>query len=138
MDITINGKNAKTTWGIVFDTSAISALMTPAPVKDRIEDSSRLEHGKRVVATSDKLDARTNIQLTFTLHAANETEFFTRYDSFCSELESGAFNIIMSSRPTVAYKCLYKSCRQFTQYNNRLAKFSLTVEEPNPKDRNIN
>ena len=138
MDITINGKNAKTTWGIVFDSSSISALMVPASVKDYIENDSRLEHGRRVITNNVKVDARTNIQLTFSLYASSETEFFSRYDSFCAELEAGTLNIIISSRPTVVYKCLYKSCKQFTQYNNRLARFSLTVIEPNPKDRNIN
>lgn len=138
MNVTINGKNAKTTWGIVFDSSSISALMTPAPAKDRIENESRLEHGKRVITANPKVDARTNIQLTLSLYADSETEFFSKYDSFCAELEAGALNIIVSSRPTVVYKCLYKSCKQFTQYNNRLARFTLTVEEPNPKDRNIN
>lgn len=138
MNVTINGKDAKNTWGIVFDSSSISALMTPAPAKGRIENESRLEHGKRVITTNPKIDARTNIQLSFSLYASTDTEFFTRYDSFCAELEAGTLNIIISSRPTVVYKCLYKSCRQFTQYNNRLSKFTLTVEEPNPKDRNIN
>ena len=138
MDITINGKNAKTTWGIVFDSSSISALMVPASVKDYIENDSRLEHGRRVITNNVKVDARTNIQLTISLYASSETEFFSRYDSFCAELEAGTLNIIISSRPTVVYKCLYKSCKQFTQYNNRLARFSLTVIEPNPKDRNIN
>lgn len=123
-------------WGIVFESSAISALMTPPPMKSFIENSSRLEHGKRVVTTNPKVDSRT-LTMTFSLYANDENTFFERYDSFCAELQKGTVNIILSNRPTTVYKLIYKSCKQFTQYNNRLAKFILNMEEPNPKDREL-
>jgi hypothetical protein len=44
----INDKDAYTTWGISMDTSSLSALMTPPPMKEFIENKSRLENGKRV------------------------------------------------------------------------------------------
>lgn len=136
MTVMINNQNAKLKWGIVFDSSAISALMTPAPMKSFIENSSRLEHGKRVVATNPKVDSRT-LTLSFSLYANSEETFFERYDSFCAELEKGTLDIVLSSRPLVKYRCIYKSCRPITQYRNRLAKFSLSLEEPNPKNRTL-
>lgn len=139
MTVTINGKDAKNTWGIVFDSSSVSALMTPAGMKDYIENSSRAEHGKRVITneTLAKVDSR-SVTLTFSLHANAEDVFFTKYASFCDEIQkTGELKIVLSVQPTVAYKLLYKSCTQFTQYNNRLAKFSLKCEEPNPKDRTV-
>lgn len=139
MTVTINGKDALKTWGIVFDSSSISALLTPAGMKDYIENSSRAEHGKRVItnATLAKVDYR-SVTLTFSLYANSEKAFFEKYASFCNEIQStGELKIVLSVQPTVAYKLLYKSCTQFTQYNNRLAKFSLKCEEPNPKDRTI-
>lgn len=135
MNVTINGKDAKTTWGIEFDSSAISAIMTPPPMKSYIENESRLEHGKRLITSNAKVDARESVSLTFSLRAKSETQFFARYDSFCSELETPTLNIVLESRPSVTYKFVYKSCRQFTQYNNKLARFTLLVEEANPKDR---
>lgn len=134
MIVTINSLDAKMKWGIVFESSAISALMTPPPMKSFIENSSRLEHGKRVVTTNPKVESRT-LSLSFSLYANDEETFFNRYDSFCAELEKGTVNIMLSNRPTIVYKLIYKSCKQFTQYNNRLAKFILNLEEPNPKDR---
>lgn len=134
MTVMINNQNVKLNWGIVFDSSSISALMTPAPMKDFIENASRLEHGKRVVTTNPKVESRT-LSLSFSLYANDEETFFNRYDSFCAELEKGTVNIMLSNRPTIVYKLIYKSCKQFTQYNNRLAKFILNLEEPNPKDR---
>lgn len=136
MRVTINSRDAKLTWGIVFDSSAISALMTPAPMKDFIENSSRLEHGKRVITTNPKVSSRT-LTISFSLYANDEETFFERYDSFCTELEKGTLDIVLSSRPLVKYRCIYKSCKPITQYRNRLAKFSLSLEEPNPKNRSL-
>lgn len=134
MNVKINGYDARKTWGIVFDSTSISALMTPAPMKDYIENSSRLEHGKHVLTNDTKVDAR-SITLSFSLIARNETEFFSRYNAFCNELEKGTIIIELSIMNGVIFKCIYKSCSQFTQYNNKLARFSLKIEEPNPKDR---
>lgn len=137
MTVTINGKDALQTWGIVFDSSSISALMTPAAMKDYIENSSRAEHGKRVITNSSlaKVDSR-SVTLTFSLMARSENDFFAKYASFCNEIQgTGLIKITISVQPAIVYKLLYKNCNQFTQYNNRLAKFSLKCEEPNPKDR---
>lgn len=134
--ITINSRDAKRTWGIVFDSSAISAIMTPPPMKSFIENASRLENGKRVITTNPKVDSRT-LALTFSLYANDEDTFFERYDSFCAELEKGTLDIVLSNRPTIKYRLIYKSCKPITQYRNRLAKFSLAVEEPNPKNRGL-
>jgi len=132
----INNKDAYTTWGISMDTSSLSALMTPAPNKEFIENSSRLEHGKRVISSNPKVDAR-DITLTINLTAKNEQQFFDRYLSFCSELETGVLNIKTSFQPNVVYKMIYLSCSQFTQFMRGIASFSLKLNEPNPKDRNL-
>ena len=132
----INNKDAYTTWGLSMDTSSLSALMTPAPNKEFIENSSRLEHGKRVISSNPKVDAR-DITLTINLTAKNEQQFFDRYLSFCSELETGVLNIKTSFQPNVVYKMIYLSCSQFTQFMRGIASFSLKLNEPNPKDRNL-
>lgn len=132
----INNKDAYTTWGISMDTSSLSALMTPAPNKEFIENSSRLEHGKRIISSNPKVDAR-DITLTINLTAKNEQQFFDRYLSFCSELETGVLNIKTSFQPNVVYKMIYLSCSQFTQFMRGIASFSLKLNEPNPKDRNL-
>lgn len=137
MTVYINGKDAKKTWGIVFDSSSISALMTPAPMKEYIENSSRLNHGKKLIINSElaKLESR-SITLTFALYANSENDFFSRYNSFCTEIQStGKVDIKLSILSGVVYKCVYKSCSQFTQYNNKLAKFSMKIEEYNPAER---
>lgn len=134
MTVRINGKDAKATWGVVFDSSAVSALMTPPPMKSRIKDESRLEHGERVITDNAKVDKR-DLTLTISLYACSETTFYSHYNAFCTELEGERIDIELGDLPGTVYKCVYMSCSQFTQYNGRLAKFSLKLEEPNPKDR---
>lgn len=130
----INGYDAYTTWGITMDSSALSTLMTPAPQKDFVENKSRLQHGKRVVTDSPMTDERT-ISLTFNLTASTETEFFSRYESFCEQLATGVLEITTQYQSDVVYRLIYLSCSQFTQYMRGLAQFILKVCEPNCNDR---
>ena len=134
VNVTINGKDARTTWGIVFDSAAISALMTPPAAKDRISNTSRQEHGTRTIITDERVAER-DVTLTFALLAKMPEMFFGRYASLCEELKAGKLDITVSIMPDVVYRCLYISCQQFTQYNNKLARFSLKLNEPNPADR---
>lgn len=137
-ELFINGKDAYTEWGISMDTSSLSALMTPAPNKDMPENKSRLNDGKSVIADASlvKKDERT-LNLTINLTARTEDEFFSRYTSFCNELDGGFLNITTKYQEGVVYKTVYKSCQQFSQFMRGIAHFSLRLEEPNPKDRGI-
>ena len=136
-ELFINNKDSYDNWGISMDTSSLSALMTPAPNKEFIENKSRLEHGKRVIAASPKVDER-NLTLTINLTAKDENEFFEKYDSFCQELATGVLNIRSKYKPDIVYRTIYLSCNQFTQFMRGIAHFSLKIVEPNPMDRNIN
>lgn len=137
-ELFINGKDAYIEWGISMDTSALSALMTPAPNKDLPENKSRLEHGKRIIIESSlvKKDER-NLNLTINLTAKNEDDFFLKYNSFCEELATGKLNINTKYQPNVMYRTIYRSCTQFTQFMRGIAHFSLKLDEPNPTDRNL-
>ena len=136
-ELFINNKDSYDNWGISLDTSSLSALMTPAPNQEFIENKSRLEHGKRVIAATPKVDER-SLTLTINLTAKNEDEFFEKYDSFCQELATGVLNIRSKYQPNIVYRTIYLSCNQFTQFMRGIAHFSLKIVEPNPMDRNIN
>jgi ATP-dependent helicase YprA (DUF1998 family) len=135
-DLYINNKDAYATWGISLDETSLSALMTPAPSKPFVENKSRLEHGKQIIANNPKVDER-NITLQINLTASNEVLFFARYTSFCQELETGLLYIRTKYQSDVMYRTVYLSCQQFSQFMRGIAKFSLKLNEPNPKDRNI-
>lgn len=136
-EVYINGKDAQKEYGIIFGEGSLTALLTPAPVKSYITNSSALIHGVQALATSDihpKLNER-DVQLTFFLRAKNLNEFLSRYTKFTEVLQAGRVDIRTKYQPTVIYRCLYVSCVQFTQFNGRLAKFVLKLNEPNPNDR---
>lgn len=133
-ELTINGKDAFTEWGISLDETALSALMMPAPNKPLIENKSRLEHGKSVITDNLRFDER-NITLQINLTASNKNQFFTRYNSFCAELAKGVLEIKTKYQPGVVYKTIYQSCSQFSQFMQGIGKFSLKLCEPDPSDR---
>lgn len=133
-ELYINGKDAYVAWGISMDNTSLSELMTPPANKAFIENESRLQHGKRVVAANPKLDQR-NLTLQINLTAATESQFFARYNEFCKELATGVLHIKTRYQPGVVYKTIYLSCSQFSQFMRGIGKFSLKLNEPNPDDR---
>lgn len=133
----INGKDAQLTWGIALGNTSLTTLITPAPVKDYVKNKSAILDGASVICNEHvhpMVDER-NIQLVFYLKAKNMNEFMSRYISFVSELEKGIIDLRTKYQPGVVYHLLYMSCQQFTQFNGRLAKFVLKLNEPNPKNR---
>lgn len=135
-ELYINGSDAYITWGISMDNTALSDLMTPPSNKTFIENESRLEHGKCVIAADPKLDSR-NLTLQINLTASDEEQFFERYNSFCEVLAAGKLEIETKYQPGVVYKTIYQSCSQFSQFMRGIGKFTLKLSEPNPNDRII-
>ena len=135
-ELFINGKDAYAAWGISMDDTSLSALMTPAPNKGLTENKSRLEHGKQIISSNPKKDER-NLILQLKLTAPDRDTFFSRYDSFCNELDTGVLEIRTKYQPTVVYRTIYQSCQQFSQFMQGIGKFALKLNEPNPKNRNI-
>lgn len=135
-------KDTQEKWGILFADGSLSTLMTPAPLKSYITNKSALSTGKQVLTASGtlpKVDER-DFQLTFGLHARNFAEFITRYRAFVAELQKGAFTLTVHMQDgetflKETYYLLYLSCSQYSEYNGRLAKFVLKVNEPDPAAR---
>lgn len=130
----INGKDAYSNWGITLDDTSIAALMTPPPAKDFTENKSRSIDGKVVNVKNPRLDER-NIQLSINITAPDREIFLSRYGSFCEELTTGKLDIQTAFTGSSVYRTIYKDCRQFEQFNGRIGKFILTLNEPNPAIR---
>lgn len=149
--ININGNDydAFTRWGINLEDGAISALMTPAPMKDFIENRSRKAHGKQVITKLPRYAER-ELTLPFHIIAKTKEEFFYKYNLFCNEvLSQGAFTLKTKYQPQmtlsvggetktipeVVYHLIYISCTQFREFISEMAVFSLKVSEPDPTNR---
>ena len=122
-------------WGISLDGTALSALMTPAPLKELIENNVTTEHGLRVVRTGRKLASRT-ININFNISASNQATFLSRYGNFCSNvLANGKIDLMTSFQAGTLYHLDYLSCQNFAEYRLGVGKFSLRVIESNPNSR---
>lgn len=131
----INGKDAFLEWGIFLDSTALSALMTPAPNKEFISNKYRNRDGKCVIKHNPRLDER-DITIGFCMTAPNEDVFIGNYAKFCNEvLAKGELVINTKYQPNVYYRCVYNSCTQFSEYMREMAKFSLKLNEPDPTNR---
>ena len=138
-ELWINGDDAYTTWGIITSSTTLSELMTPAGQKKLVENSSRLEHGKRVIATQETArKADRDITLNIQMVAGNEEDFFANYAAFCDDvLAKGRFEIHTKYQPDVIYRLDYVSCQQFSEFMRGIAKFALRCNEPDPTDRGL-
>lgn len=124
-------------YGVSLDETAVSKLMTPAPNKQPMENTSDLMHGKRLVREPDNVrkDER-SVQLTVNIHGKSKDEFLCNYCRFCSEvLDKGYFDLYTKHNPCIIYRLTYVDCQQFSEFMFGLGKFSLTLNEPDPTNR---
>jgi hypothetical protein len=133
-ELTINGIDAYTEWGVTLTDSGLTALMTPTGMKTPVENSSTLQHGKRPFLTGLKQDSRT-VSLPINLTAPDKATFFARYASFCATLATGVLDIESSYQPGVIYHTYYQSCSQFSEFAQEMASFTLKLTEYDPSNR---
>ncbi|WP_289645868.1 hypothetical protein [uncultured Alistipes sp.] len=88
--VSINGK-LLSTMGVTLLAGAYSALMTPAPLKDFVENEDPLKDGTDVLSPSNggslfpRIKER-DVTLTFLIQGENEAEFKRNYAAFVKEL----------------------------------------------------
>ena len=80
-DLLINTQDAYTTWGVRIGEGFLDVLGASSPMKEFIENKSRLEHGKRVIINNPKVDER-EITLSFTI----ETELSEKFQPSSTNL----------------------------------------------------
>lgn len=127
--IKINGRELP---GISMDSSSLGQLMTPAPMKDWVQSSSRLEHGVRVVTNETPYVNYRDFTLNIQVYGKTEAEFLSNYQGLCNELMKGKLTIVTVSG---TYNCIYLSCQQFSQFMRGIGKFVLRLREYNPHNR---
>ena len=57
-ELLINNKDAYAIWGVKMGKGFLDVLGASSPMKEFIENKSRLEHGKRVIVNDPKIDER--------------------------------------------------------------------------------
>jgi hypothetical protein len=135
-DLTINNKDAWTTWGVRMGDGFLDTIDGFNEMKDYIENESRLEHGKRVITDNAKVDSR-EITLQFTIEGSSESDYRTKKKAFQTELEKGTVNIKIPSLGSEVYKLVYlgKRISYGLSLDRCFGRVSSKFCEPNPTDR---
>ncbi|NDV83643.1 hypothetical protein [Bacteroides sp. 51] len=133
MEMKINGTDARTL-GIRMGDGFLNALTAPAPMKEFIENTSRLEHGKRVLYDKPRLADR-EVTLTFTLFGNTEVDFMQKLKSFEAILYVGFVELYVEATKQT-YRLTYERSQTYAQNQNRTAcNITVKFNEPNPANR---
>lgn len=73
-DLLINGRDAYAVWGVRMGDNFLDVVGSSVPIKELIENKSRVEHGKRVIINNPKLDER-ELTLTFTIEGSSQSDY---------------------------------------------------------------
>ncbi|MDD3038604.1 hypothetical protein [Bacteroides sp.] len=135
-DLLINGKDAYNIWGVDMGDNFLDALGASSPMKEYIQNESRLEHGKRVITSNAKIDYR-ELTLSFTITGDSQPDFQLKKKAFYNELYKGS---VVIKIPKVNNEVFYlnylgKSITYAQSIDRTFGKISSKFEEPNPTKR---
>lgn len=134
-DLLINTQDAYTTWGVRMGEGFLDVLGASSPMKEFIENKSRLEHGKRVIINDPKIDER-EITLSFTIEGNSQSDYQAK-KSFLEELYKGVVDIQVPANSNEIYHLIYlgKSVAYAQSLDHTFGKISAKFNEPNPANR---
>lgn len=135
-DLFINGKDAFKTWGVNMGDGFLENIYSPVPMKEVIENKSRLEDGKRVILDDRKIDER-ELNLTFTLAGESQADYMSKYKAFVAEISApGDITIKVPALGEEVYHVYYLRSTTFAWSIDRtFSKISIKLCEPNPCNR---
>ncbi len=130
----INNRDAYVVYGVVMSDNFLENISIAAPLKDFIENNSRLEHGKRMIISDPKLASR-NVTLTFTINGKTPEEYLDHYRAFVAELHKGNVALRVPALGET-YKLVYLNSASYALDGSRtVSKLACKFVEPNPQDR---
>lgn len=134
-DLIINGFDAYSQWGIRMGDGFLDAIFAPEPMKEFIENKSRLQHGKQVLYNNPKVDER-DVTLVFTLEGSSPSDYLSKYSAFKTELQKGKVEIKVPVLGEQIYRLTYLRSVSFgLNISRTFSKISIKFNEPNPTDR---
>ncbi len=134
-DLIINGFDAYLQWGIRMGDGFLDAIFAPEPLKEFIENKSRLNNGKQVVYNNPKIDER-DVTLVFTLEGRSPDDYLSKYAAFKVELQKGKMEIKVPELGNQVYRLTYLRSASFgLNILRTFSKISVKFNEPNPADR---
>lgn len=134
--------------GVMMGENFISTLQQANPMKEYIENASRLSHGKVITMFNPRMDART-FSLVFQIVGNTEEEYLKNKEWLYRELYKGRVDIkcneikavkVVDGTETVyvpTYHLVYtgKSLSYGELLGGTMGKLTAGFEEPNPSER---
>lgn len=137
-DLRINGCDALEL-GVHMGEGFLTTLYEPLSLKQHITNESRVEHGKRIIITSDSRKfASREITLRFVITADTPEDLDGCKQEFLSEyVYKGAMTIQVPKISSDLFRLVYiGTAGDFAMNAQRtICELSLRFEEPNPADR---
>lgn len=135
-ELLINGRDAFLVWGVRMGDKFLDVLGVSVPMKEFIENKSRLEHGKRVITTNPRLDSR-EITLAFTIEGETPSDYLDKKRRFYEELYKVKMTIQVPENGDEVYHLNYlgKSAAYGQSLDRTIGKLSVKFEEINPAIR---
>ena len=132
-ELLINNKDAYALWGVRMGEGFLDVIGAAVPMKDFIENKSRLEHGKRVIISNPKVDER-EITLSFTIEGNSQSDYQAKKKAF---LYKGVVDIKIPANSSEVYHLIYtgKSVTYAQSLDRTFGKISSKFSEPNPANR---
>ena len=133
-EVTINGKDAFTAWGICFTEQAISNLMLmPPPLKSYTTNGNAGMHGVQVLGTP--MVNERDVSLELHIIANTREQMFLRLRAFTNDVLKNGTLKIKTKYSNDIYTLIYLNCSQISSFNGKIAKFLIRCTEPNPNSR---
>lgn len=132
-ELKINGIDASTL-GIMMSDGFLSDISAPVPLKDFIDNESRLENGVQRIHNSPKYASR-DVTLEFSILGNSESDFISKINSFKAILYAGIVSIHV---PVLGetYHLTYQRSQTYAIGTSRTsAKLAVKFNESNPANR---
>ena len=124
--------------GVSLEKGSYAALLTPAGLKDFIENNDPTKDGTEVL--TKKADgaslahiAERDVQLTFLITGDDEADFLAKYTYFVALLQGGNINLHIPELCT--FRLIYRNSTKFDNYRLKACKLAVKFREPNPANR---
>ena len=126
-------------YGVSFEDEGLSKIMTPAPHKEPVQNKNMAMNGTSIKGGVNYKDVKT-LSVPMHITAKTKSAFFQRYWKFCTEiLDPGWIHLkhveLNKDNEPVIFHFRYVDCQPFSQFCRQMAKFTLSLEEPNPNKR---
>lgn len=125
--------------GVHLEKGAYAALLTPAPLKDFIENNDPTKNGTEVLthkANGESLArvAEREVTLTFLINGDNEADFLAKYQAFVNLLNDGKITLYIEDLQRT-FTLIYANATQYDNYRLKACKLAVKFREPNPSNR---